>query len=163
MAGDSWAARFDGIDGAFPCHPGCTACCRGVLSLSVPELLRVKAAVGELPPAQEGCPFRTGQGCAVYAVRPFMCRLFGFQFLHPGLRGQPFCPRFTRRRPGDREATLFREYLGFCEEEGFVLVGGTGDADAEARAAADNRRALLRYPWLAEYVPLLTGGERCLP
>lgn len=155
--------RFGTLDETFACHPGCTICCRGVVSLSVPELLRVGAVVAELPPAQMGCPFRTSQGCSIYAARPFMCRLFGFQFLHPGLRGQPFCPRFTRPRPGDREAILFREYLAFCEEEGFVLLGQTSDVEVEGRAVADNRCALARFPGLAEFLPLLTGGERCLP
>ncbi|NLI76122.1 MAG: hypothetical protein GX442_06725 [Candidatus Riflebacteria bacterium] len=163
MVEHSLPARFAGPEEAFACHPGCTACCRGVLSLSVPELGRVGAVVGTLPPSQEGCPFRTAQGCAVYAVRPFMCRLFGFQYLHPGLRGQPFCPRFTRTRPGDREAGSFREYLAFCEEEGFVLLGQTPDVEEEDRAVADNRRALARHPEVLRFLSLLTGGERCRP
>lgn len=156
---DDWLARFDAVTEPFPCREGCTGCCQGVLSLSLPELHRIEAFLGGVPEpvASAGCPFRRAGGCAVYVVRPFMCRLFGFRYVHPGLRGQPFCPRDERWRPGDREAEMFRAYQAFCYQEGFVLLGRTDDPAEAARAGADNRAMLEAFPELARWKAFLTG------
>ncbi|RCK80095.1 MAG: hypothetical protein OZSIB_3599 [Candidatus Ozemobacter sibiricus] len=156
---DDRLSRFDAATEPFPCQEGCTGCCRGVLSLSLPELQRIETFLGGVPEpvASVGCPFRRSGGCAVYAVRPFMCRLFGFRYVHPGLRGQSFCPRDERWRPGDREAEMFAAYRSFCHQEGFVLLGRTDDPVEGARAGADNRAMLEAFPELARWKAFLTG------
>jgi hypothetical protein len=107
--------------------------------------------------SERGCPFRREDRCGLYPVRPFMCRLFGFRFLHPTLGSQPFCPRREMFRPGDAEADAFRRYQTFCAEEGFVLLGEPWDGDPAEEAIEDNRRAIARFPWLIRWSGFLTG------
>ena len=74
----------------FECKPGCHDCC-GIVPFSASEM----AAAQKIRPleqweafqkgswvpraALEGfrCPFISGGGCAIYEVRPMVCRLFG--------------------------------------------------------------------------------------
>ena len=154
---------------SFVCVEGCTLCCRGILSLSVAELLRIEEfqqSRGESPlkTSAEGCPFRGEFACRVYPVRPFMCRLFGFHYVHPQLRGQPFCPKAARLRSGDLEAEEYREYRRQCWEQGFVLLGRPpGGAEPAAVLLADNRQAVQQHPWLERFREILTGGDQCFP
>lgn len=83
---------YDDIIAACPpmaCAPGCGDCC-GLIPFSPREWARVAARApagltlhrvnGSYVP-QHGdsldCPFFDGSGCAVYADRPFICRLYG--------------------------------------------------------------------------------------
>lgn len=68
----------------FRCLPGCTDCCRrfGVPSRSRVEDERIRAylrAQGRKIGQAQGttCPYVSEEGCTIYPVRPFTCRLFG--------------------------------------------------------------------------------------
>jgi hypothetical protein len=79
--------------GGMVCAAGCDACCltersalaieadavgRGVAAL--PE--RLRRSLAEAPPDDDRCPLLTRDGrCAVYAVRPFICRTHGVPLL----------------------------------------------------------------------------------
>lgn len=156
-----FANRFYGYLGDFPCVPGCTSCCQGVLSLTIPELLRLEPFLAGLRENKFGCPFRGEGGCLAYEARPLMCRLFGFQYLHPDLRTQPSCPKVRLLRPGDREADSYKEYLAFSETAGFVILGEPRVPDDLNRLVEDNRNMARRFPELIRFRAILTGGPRC--
>ncbi len=140
---------------SFSCIAGCTACCKGVLSVSVPELWRMHEFFGAVPEMQSGCPFRGEAGCRVYPVRPFMCRLFGYQFLHPDMTIQPYCTRRHQMRPGDRPAILMQQYQRFCEEQGFVIIGRLSGNESSAVLSAENDSTLARFPELERFRSIL--------
>lgn len=148
----------------YSCDAGCTACCKGVVSLSLPELIAIERFGAEQAGGLEtlanagsptGCPFRTDAGCPIYPVRPFMCRLFGFRFLHPDLAGQPFCPRRMLIRPGDAEAKKYKFYLDFCEENGFAIIGRPRDPSGVPAIIAENRAMAARFPDLGRFAFLM--------
>jgi hypothetical protein len=60
---------------AFTCLPGCTDCC-GPVPFQRREWARVKDKRAA-PDDRIDCPYECASGCAIYAQRPFMCRLFG--------------------------------------------------------------------------------------
>ena len=69
---------------AFECKPGCIECCSsfGVPSRTWVEEERIRAFVtvhGIVRRPVEGlcCPYVTPAGCAIYEVRPLICRLYG--------------------------------------------------------------------------------------
>lgn len=59
---------------AFKCKDGCTKCC-GPIPLFLPQewanITEKRRATGY------HCPYLTAQGCSIYPVRSFICRLFG--------------------------------------------------------------------------------------
>jgi Fe-S-cluster containining protein len=66
------------------CLPDCTVCCRafGIPSQTKIETRRIKSYLkkkGIIFKPAEGttCPYVSDQGCTIYPVRPFICRLFG--------------------------------------------------------------------------------------
>lgn len=66
------------------CIPGCTDCCRlfGIPSRTQEEGRRIRAylkAQGRHLLTAQGttCPYLSSDGCTIYPVRPFTCRLFG--------------------------------------------------------------------------------------
>ncbi|HNV71444.1 MAG TPA: YkgJ family cysteine cluster protein [Candidatus Ozemobacteraceae bacterium] len=151
----------------FTCRQSCTDCCRGIVSLSIPELQRIETyfdARGEPLAAQAiGCPFRTPDGCRVYPVRPFMCRLFGYRFLQASLRSQPSCPHLPDERDGEKELQAFTTYQAFCREHGFVLIGESADRLRRSEAVAENQSVLRVFPELTRFRSWLTGGDQLLP
>lgn len=62
------------------CDSGCGACC-GVVLCKEGEYQKILAHANEhgISPMQQGvtCPWYQNGGCAVYPVRPGICRLFG--------------------------------------------------------------------------------------
>ena len=67
-----------------PCIPGCTVCCRefGVPCRTPVEDRRFRRFLEEnqMTLGQASgttCPYVTENGCGVYPVRPFTCRLYG--------------------------------------------------------------------------------------
>lgn len=73
-----------------PCPPGCITCCKkfGIPSRIPEEDSRIKAFLKEhgisgrvndfeLSDSENTCPYVTTKGCAIYPVRPFICRLYG--------------------------------------------------------------------------------------
>jgi Fe-S-cluster containining protein len=73
-----------------PCPPGCITCCKkfGVPSRIPEEDARIKAFLKEhgisgrvndfeVSEGDNTCPYVTTKGCAIYPVRPFICRLYG--------------------------------------------------------------------------------------
>jgi len=69
---------------AFQCKPGCIECCEefGVPSRTQMEDERIKKYVranGLESHQRTGlrCPYVTAAGCAIYEVRPLICRLYG--------------------------------------------------------------------------------------
>jgi Fe-S-cluster containining protein len=63
------------------CDAGCGECC-GVVPATDVEFQRIQRFVGEhgvapAPSLDGTCPFFQGGTCAIYAVRPLICRLFG--------------------------------------------------------------------------------------
>jgi Fe-S-cluster containining protein len=62
------------------CDAGCGRCC-GPVGCTVAEYDAVVAYAGAngITPARQGitCPYYQGGTCAVYPVRPMLCRLFG--------------------------------------------------------------------------------------
>jgi len=81
-----------------PCPPGCITCCKkfGIPSRIPDEDARIKAFLkehgisgrvnnfevsnssGEFRSTGDNtCPYVTTKGCAIYPVRPFICRLYG--------------------------------------------------------------------------------------
>ncbi len=78
------------------CIPECTDCCRlfGVPSRTLEEDARIRAYLRdqgrEIVTAQgTTCPYLSDQGCTIYPVRPFTCRLFG-------TTSNLLCPRGAR-------------------------------------------------------------------
>lgn len=68
----------------FVCIPGCTECCRnfGVPSRTPIEDERIrqylKSRGMDLQLAQgTTCPYVSDEGCIIYPVRPFTCRMYG--------------------------------------------------------------------------------------
>ena len=66
------------------CPEGCVACCVnfGVPSRTEEEDRRIKAYLesqGRTIGTAQGtrCPYVTANGCSIYPVRPFICRLYG--------------------------------------------------------------------------------------
>jgi hypothetical protein len=120
---------------AMRCDAGCGECC-GVIPVTETEYRRVERFAREhgIVPVDHGasgdkltCPFYQGGTCAVYEVRPVICRVFGHAADLPCARGyntdvpqrqvdrmlaangRPgFCTRCcrasTRRRPATRPA-----------------------------------------------------------
>jgi Fe-S-cluster containining protein len=73
-----------------PCPPGCITCCKkfGIPSRTSEEDARIRAYLKEqgingrvndfeLSEGDHTCPYVTTKGCAIYPVRPFICRLYG--------------------------------------------------------------------------------------
>lgn len=61
------------------CPHGCIKCC-GLIPWSKPEVEIVYQRTGMFPAVNEQgmCIFaQEGVGCAIYDIRPFMCRIFG--------------------------------------------------------------------------------------
>ncbi len=68
----------------FQCLPGCTECCRSIGAPSRTELeeKRIRAYIKKqgIRPGRRrdnSCPYVSEGGCAIYPVRPFICRLYG--------------------------------------------------------------------------------------
>ena len=68
----------------FICTPGCHECCRsfGVPSRTQIEDERIKRFLREhqMPVGEakgSTCPYLVEEGCSIYPVRPFICRLYG--------------------------------------------------------------------------------------
>jgi hypothetical protein len=66
------------------CKPGCRECCInfGVPSRTRVEDERIRAFLREHGMEMKQargttCPYVSARGCAIYAVRPFTCRLYG--------------------------------------------------------------------------------------
>jgi len=96
----------------FPCLPGCTECCRvsappSRTSRENTRLIEYVQRQGVRPaPRQEGCPYRSDDGCVVHPVRPFICRLYGTSPNYPCRMGI----RPVRLLHEDEEADLFHFY-----------------------------------------------------
>ena len=63
------------------CDAGCGECC-GVVPATETEFRRIEQFIAEHDiapaPSYDGtCPFYQNGGCAIYAVRPLICRLYG--------------------------------------------------------------------------------------
>lgn len=65
---------------SFTCKPGCTACC-GPVPFSREEMAAAQKHGHDHPvavaPLTSSCGFAQKGQCAIYADRPFVCRLFG--------------------------------------------------------------------------------------
>ena len=61
-----------------PCPKGCTKCCE-IVPWSRPEAELARALTGHYPSVtpQGKCCYATEEGCSVYEIRPFMCRIYG--------------------------------------------------------------------------------------
>ena len=148
-------ARCDAIreaHPAWPCGPGCDACCRALPHLpriSEPEWARLRAAIAAMPDEARArvearvreapptgpltCPLldRDAGACLVYGARPLACRTYGF---------------YTERDAGLHCAKVTR----FAEEraaEGAPVVWGNGEAHAADADAHGEPRSLADW-WL---------------
>ena len=89
------------------CDPGCDQCC-GPALCTESEYQTIVAYVAEhsITPIEQGvmCPMFQGGRCAIYPVRPMICRVFGhLERLH--------CPRgYNRNIPSSRERKIFDGY-----------------------------------------------------
>jgi Fe-S-cluster containining protein len=107
------AARFPG-PGGITCHAGCDDCCRRRFSVTPLEAEVIAEALASLPAAQRAalaaratggdpsvCPaLEEGGRCAIYDVRPAICRTHGLpiRFRAPDGSGTPeSAPRPSRR------------------------------------------------------------------
>src|SRR5512140_2619635 len=92
------AARYDAH---LECRPGCDSCCRHDLTVFEVEAASVRAAFLDLPDAtrsvvveqaeevqarkalgqRHSCPFLVEDRCAIYPLRPVICRTQGFPLL----------------------------------------------------------------------------------
>jgi len=82
------------------CGPGCSDCCRRIISLYPFEIDRMMAAAAGLEPAelrgvvrraqeaqqdpQAACPLLSNDRCLIYEARPIICRTHGLPMLVPG-------------------------------------------------------------------------------
>lgn len=98
---------------AFTCKPGCADCCGPVPTSPVERVRAPRLAGIDLRLALTACltcPYSTDAGCAVYADRPFICRLFG------AVEGEPklACPHGCKpERPlsAAKAEALTMEYM----------------------------------------------------
>jgi Fe-S-cluster containining protein len=62
------------------CDPGCGECC-GPVMCNVTEIRQIMVYIAEhqITPIRQGitCPFCQQGLCAIYPVRPYICRIFG--------------------------------------------------------------------------------------
>jgi hypothetical protein len=104
------AAQHPGPEG-ITCHAGCSDCCRRRFSVTAIEAEVIAGALASLPTgtreamtaragqAEDVCPaLEPGGGCAIYEVRPLVCRSHGLpiRFAPDGRRALPLvdvCPR----------------------------------------------------------------------
>lgn len=107
------------------CPSGCTACC-GPVPFSVPEFELAVEVSGELPRVEGPdqlhlkCQYSTPEGCKIYEVRPFLCRVYGLSEVL-GL----FCPHgYRTHAPLSTEAgaALVAEYIEFTKQTGNVVL-----------------------------------------
>jgi hypothetical protein len=114
------------------CRPGCHSCCRHDLSVFVVETASVQRAFLELPDPLRGritrqaervterraegkqvdCPFLVRDCCAIYPLRPLICRTQGLPLLvtiDDGRQAVDFCP-VNFSEPGE-VGTLDLEHL----------------------------------------------------
>jgi uncharacterized protein len=72
------------------CEPSCGECC-GIVPVTETEFQRIARYVKEkgIVPVDQGptCPLFQNGGCAVYAVRPLICHVFGHVERMPCPRG----------------------------------------------------------------------------
>lgn len=104
-----------------PCL-NCGACC-GPVPCSTREKQAVEAYTGThglLPYKTNGidCPWRQQDRCAVYPIRPFLCRLMGHV---PNMPCKHFPKRETIRSQQERK--LLRQYDIEIEKFGVVTLG----------------------------------------
>jgi Fe-S-cluster containining protein len=70
----SWYKQFP----AMACRPGCLDCCRGYApAMSKWEWDQIRHPGKIATASVRDCPFITEAGCAIYARRPIICRMFG--------------------------------------------------------------------------------------
>ncbi len=79
------------------CHPGCEECCHARISLFAVEVAAINQALKDrgmtVKPVRKGkgkltCPFLLRGRCAIYQVRPVICRTQGYPFTYRDESGE---------------------------------------------------------------------------
>lgn len=94
---------------SFRCLPGCTACC-GPVPWARAEW---EAVTDQRRATSLDCPYASPAGCAIYAQRPLLCRLFGA--VDTGRLRCPFGCRPERRLTEAEAHEIMRRYLALLE------------------------------------------------
>jgi hypothetical protein len=150
------AARHPGPEG-ITCHAGCSDCCQRRFSVTALEAEVIAGALAALPTATreamaarsqksgDACPaLEPGGRCAIYEVRPLVCRSHGLpiRFAPPQeARGKPrslplvdVCPRnFAGQGPLPTDATLDQTTLS-------TVLGALDAARADERGRPRGER-----------------------
>lgn len=128
------------------CDRNCGECC-GMAVCNEDEFARINAHIRQhrIEPRRQGitCPFYQAGHCAIYEVRPWVCRLFGHD---PGL----VCPRGYNvnldprklkslheqyRREGDPAARCLHELVYSLEEMKALVLHEVDDLERDRMAA----------------------------
>lgn len=117
-----WRRATDAQPSAYACRPGCASCCQPDLSvhpveaLVIQEHLAHRSAPPETTPPpspsqspEDACAFLQGGVCAIYPVRPILCRTHGLAVRADGRVDA--CPLNFTQETWRADAVLDLEHL----------------------------------------------------